>query len=228
MVSSRRLHKLLKEHSENKLGKVLSPGPAILFFWPGDCLLLKCSRSFPKKLQDFFSPAVDLRLKDDKSLTFVTCVCNSCMSLVTSSCVTCHRLMCHSCIACHRLVCHSCITCHKLVCHSCVTCHKLVCHLSQACVSLTCRWKAKQAPPRPSAPKPKATPAPAAPGAAGLLSAQQLQEMAGDMDEFNDPEFLAYLRMTGTNCSHRVLRMTGQASFLLLLNVRRPVSVSAI
>jgi len=136
VVSSRRLHKLLKEHSENKLGKLLSPGPAILFFWPGDCLLLKCSRSFPKKLQDFFCPAVDLRLKDDKSLTFVTCVCNSCMSLVTSSCVTCHRLMCHSCIACHRLVCHSCITCHKLVCHSCVTCHKLVCHLSQARVSL--------------------------------------------------------------------------------------------
>ena len=58
------------------------------------------------------------------------------------------------------------------------------------------RHEVKKPPPRPTAPKPKATSAPT-PGTS-LFTSEELAEMAAeDMDGLDDPAFLNYLRMSG-------------------------------
>ena len=58
------------------------------------------------------------------------------------------------------------------------------------------RHEVKKPPPRPTAPKPKSAVG-AKPGAS-LFSSEELAELAAeDMEEFNDPSFLNFLRMSG-------------------------------
>ena len=59
------------------------------------------------------------------------------------------------------------------------------------------RFEVKKPPPRPTAPKPKSMAAKPVPGAS-MFSSEELAAMAAeDLDDFNDPAFLNYLKMSG-------------------------------